>query len=78
MVGSNHGQAGGHTQGKHAREESRDAVLRGEDVAQPITRFEVDRHPTKINERVLELIRDIYQVPDYMEFQLLRLTNRSN
>ena len=56
------------------REKSRDAVPRGEDVARPITRFEVDRHPTKIKEGKLELIRDMYQVPDYVEFQLLGLT----
>ena len=42
----------------------------------PITRFEVDRHPTKIKEGELEQIRDMYQVLDYVEFQLLGPTNQ--
>ena len=58
----------GRAQGKHAREESGDAVLGGEDVARPLSRFEVDRHLNKIMEQELELIREMYQVPDYVEF----------
>ena len=66
----------GLARGKHAKEESGDAVLGGEDVAQLITRFEVHRHPTKMKEGELELIRDMYQVPDYVEFQLPRPTDQ--
>ena len=58
----------GHARGKRAKEESRYAVIGGEDFAQRLSRFEVDRHPTKIMERELELIREMYQVPDYVEF----------
>ena len=54
--------------GKRAREKNGDAVPGGEDVSRPISRFEVDRHLTKMKEGELELIRDMYQVPDYVEF----------
>ena len=50
--------------GNRAREESRDAVPKGEDVSRPITRFEVDRNPTKMKEGEVELIKDMYQVLD--------------
>ena len=56
--------------GKRAREKSGDTVPRGEDVTQPLSRFEVDRYPTKMTEKELELVRDMYQVPDYLEFRL--------
>ena len=60
----------GHTRGKRTRKESGDAIQEGEDVAQPHSRFEVDRHPTKVTEREMDLIRELYQVPDYLEFRL--------
>ena len=58
----------GSARGKCAREGSGDAIPGEEIVTRPITRFEVDRHLTKMKERESELIRDMYQVPDYVEF----------
>ena len=60
----------GRVRGRHAREESGDAVQGGEDAARPLSRFEVDRHPTKMKVREMDLIRELYQVPDYVEFWL--------
>ena len=33
-----------------------------EDAAQPLSRFEVDRHPSKMIAREMDLIRELYQV----------------
>ena len=60
----------GSARGKRAREERGDIVSGGEAIARPLFRFKVDRHLTKMKEGELELIRDMYQVPDYVEFQL--------
>ena len=48
-------------------------VRGGEDATRPLSRFEVDRHPTKMIAQEMDLIRELYQVPDYMECQLPRL-----
>ena len=70
---------GGHTKarvykglalGKRTREERGDVVHEEEDATRPFSRFEVDRHPTKMTEQDMDLIRELYQVPDYVEFWL--------
>ena len=42
-----------------------------EDAAWPISQFEVDRHPSMMTKRELDMIRQLYYVPDYAEFCLL-------
>ena len=60
----------GRAYGKHTIEESGDTVQGGEDAVWSLSRFEVDRHPTKVTEWEMDLIRELYQVPDYVEFRL--------
>ena len=60
----------GLARGRCAREEEGDLVRGGEDVARPLSQFEVDRHPSKITVRELDVIRQLYYVPDYVEFCL--------
>ena len=60
----------GHARGRRAKEDSGDLVRGGEDVVWPLSRFEVDRHPTKITACEMDLIRELYQGPDYVEFTL--------
>ena len=49
-----------------------DPVSEGEDVAWPLSRFEVDRHPSKMMARELDLLREFYQIPEFVEFKLPR------
>ena len=60
----------GHVLGHQAREQDRDPVQGGEDVARPISPYEIDRHPSRMTERELKLIRTHYFVPDYVELCL--------
>ena len=46
--------------------------LWGEDAAQSLSRFEVDRHPSKMTARKMNQLREFYQIPDYVEFRLPR------
>ena len=55
---------------------NRDVVQRGEDVVQPLSRFVVDRHPTKMTARVMDLIKELYQVLDYVEFRFPRPSDK--
>ena len=60
----------GRTRGCHARDRG-GALVRGrEDVARPLSRFEVDRHPSKMTARELDVIKELYHCPDYVEFRL--------
>ena len=60
----------GLARGLRAQGEEGDPVRGGEDVAWPLSQFEVDRHPSKITVRELDVIRQLYYVPDYVEFCL--------
>ena len=60
----------GHDQGHRVLEEGGDPVDRGEDHVQPLWQFEVDRHPSKITEWALDVIRLLYYIPDYVELYL--------
>ena len=60
----------GHTQGWCVRDEGGDPVQGGEDAAWSLSRFEVDRHPFKMMALEMNLIRELYQVPDFVEFRL--------
>ena len=62
----------GRTRGHRARDQDWDPVQGGEDVARPISSFEVDRHPSRMTEQELELIRTHYYVLDYVELRLAR------
>ena len=66
----------GHARGRRAREEEEDLIQRGEDTARPLLQFEVDRDPSKITERELDMIKQLYYVPDYVEFWLLGPSNQ--
>ena len=44
--------------------------LGAEDVVQLLLRFKVDRHPSKMIARGIDLIRKLYQVPNFVEFKL--------
>ena len=64
---------GGHVKthaqrGRHAGNEDGDLVHEGEDATWPLSRFKVDRHPSKITTREFDVIRELYHVPDYVEF----------
>ena len=59
----------GHARGRRAREEGGDPIHGGEDVARPLSQFEVDRHPSNITTRELDLLRDLYQILDCVEFR---------
>ena len=50
----------GCAKGRPAREESRDVVMGGESVARLVFWFKIDKHPTKMMVKELELIRDLY------------------
>ena len=52
------------------RKKGGDLVHGGEDHAPPLLQFEVDRHPSKMTERELDIIREFYYVPDYVELHL--------
>ena len=60
----------GRARGRRAREEGGDPVHGRDDAARPISQFEVDRHPSRMTKRELDMIRQLYNVPDYMDFRL--------
>ena len=57
--------------GDRASEQAGDPVEGGEEVARPITPFEVDAHTSRMTEYELALIRRYYHMPDYVQFCLL-------
>ena len=54
----------GCARGCRAQEEGEDPVDEGEDHAQPLLQFKVDRHPSKMTKQELDVIRELYYVPD--------------
>ena len=66
----------GRARGRRAQEEGNDPVHRGEDHARPFSQFEVDRHPSKMTTWELDVIRQLYYVPDYMELRLSKSSDQ--
>ena len=60
----------GNAWGLQLREQTGDSVEGEEEVARPISPFEVDRHISRVTEYELALIRKHYHVPDYVQFRL--------
>ena len=56
--------------GHRACEQDGDPVEGGEEVAQPISPFEVDRPASRMTEQEPALIRRYYYVPDYVQLRL--------
>ena len=61
--------------GYRAREQAGDPVEGGEEVARPITPFEVDIHTSQMTEYELALIRRYYHELNYVQFCLPRPTD---
>ena len=65
-----HERKRGHARGRRVGEEGGDQVHEGEDAAQSLSKFEVDRNPSKMMAREMNLLRELYQIPDFVEFKL--------